>query len=344
MKVGLETVVSYFPEKIMQRSDFAYLDAVIPEGQGEMFKGPDEVRRFEGEHAVEIMAERVTRKCLDSAGLEPSDIDFIVSANIGGRRLFPMVGTYIHHKVGFKAATPVVNIQNFCASLVDGINLGWNLVLSGRYKRVLVVAVTGIGAALGKTGWGIDQTNPAARFFGDGSGAAIVSADNLKCEFLSYANRTLGELYDHLSMELMPVMNPNLKEKAGVKSDTGIYMSMDEWFIEWGMNLGKTIIVPTIEEALKEAGLTLSDLDMVLLHHPMDFFHNKWIQDGIAAGIAKEKWKEAFNKIGNCGNVDVAYKLAELSEQGVIRKGSIIALYPPGLGGHTPCMIIRWLV
>lgn len=150
-------------------------------------------------------------------------------------------------------------------------------------------------------------------------------------------------MYDHLSMDRMPVMNPDLKEMAGVKSDTGIYMAMDEWFVEFGMALGKDIMLPTLKEALEKAALTSSDLDMVILHHPMDLLHDKWIEDGIEAGIAKEKWIESFNKIGNCGNVDVANSLAELSDNKQIPSGSILALYPPGLGGHTPCMIIRWM-
>lgn len=64
MKVGLESVVSYFPEKVMKRSDFAYLDGAIPEGQEAMFKGPHEIRRLDDENGVEILAENVTRKVL----------------------------------------------------------------------------------------------------------------------------------------------------------------------------------------------------------------------------------------------------------------------------------------
>jgi 3-oxoacyl-[acyl-carrier-protein] synthase III len=343
MKVGLESVVSYMPETVIKRADRSYLDQVIPEDHLPMFKGPDEVRRLDDENAVEIMAEAVTRRALENARLKPGDIDFIISGNIGGKKLFPMVGSYIHEKVGFRKETPVVNIQNFCASFVDGIYLAWNLVLSGKHERVLVSAVTSVGPAAAKTGWGVDQTSPSGKFCGDGAGAAIVSSEKLKCEFLSYANRTLGEIYDHMRMEYMPVMNPQLKEKAGVQAEAGIFLTMDEWAMGFGMGLGKSIMMPTVEEALGQAGLTLSDLDMVILHHPMDLFHETWIKDGIASGIGADKWKLAYDKIGNCGNVDIAYKLSELSEQGLIPKGSIIALYPPGLGGHTPCMIIRWL-
>jgi 3-oxoacyl-[acyl-carrier-protein] synthase-3 len=339
MKVGLETVVSYFPETVVKRSDLAYLDEVMPEGMEEMLRGADEFRRLNDENAVEILAENVARKALDSANLTVSDIDFIIAANIGGKRVFPMVGTYVHHKLGFPAETPVLNIQNFCASFVDGINTAWNFILGGRYKRILVVTVT----AIATKGWGVDQTSPMAKSFGDGAGAAIVSAENLKCEFLSYHNHTLGELYDHMYMELMPVMHPELKEKAGVKVDMGNYLMADEYFFQNEDLLGPNLALETISRALEKAHLTTSDLDMVVIHHPMEFLHERWIKGGIEAGIGREKWKEAWNKIANCGNVDVPAKLAELSEQRQIPKGSIIALFPPGLGGHTPCMVIRWL-
>ena len=220
MKVGLETVVSYFPENVVNREDLAYLDKYIPEGQEQFFKGADEFRRLRDENAVEILAEGVARKALDSAGLTPSDIDFILTANIGGKHLLPMIGSYVHRELGFPEEVPAVNIQTVCASFVDGVNLGWNLVLGGKYKRVLVVTVT----AVATSGWGVDQTSPLAKSFGDGAGAAIVSSQNLKYEFLSYRNRTFGELYDHMYMVQKPHENPELKEKVGIKGDTGTYL------------------------------------------------------------------------------------------------------------------------
>ena len=42
MKVGLETVVSYFPEAVMKREDFSYIDPTIPPGMENMLRGPDE--------------------------------------------------------------------------------------------------------------------------------------------------------------------------------------------------------------------------------------------------------------------------------------------------------------
>jgi len=39
MKVGLEAVVSYFPDSVIKREDLAYLDSAVPEEMAGMFKG-----------------------------------------------------------------------------------------------------------------------------------------------------------------------------------------------------------------------------------------------------------------------------------------------------------------
>ena len=54
----METVVSYFPDTVMKREDFSYLDPVIPEGMERIFRGPDEFRRLKDQNAVEIMGEK----------------------------------------------------------------------------------------------------------------------------------------------------------------------------------------------------------------------------------------------------------------------------------------------
>ena len=94
---------------------------------------------------------------------------------------------------------------------------------------------------------------------------------------------------------------------------------------------------------MAEANLGIADLDMVIIHHPMEVMHAPWIEGGVEAGVGREKWRELWNRISNWGNVDVPAVLSDLHERRQIPKDSIIALFPPGLGGHTPCMIIRWL-
>jgi 3-oxoacyl-[acyl-carrier-protein] synthase III len=124
----------------------------------------------------------------------------------------------------------------------------------------------------------------------------------------------------------------------------GNYLFADDYFYGWQERIGKDFAVEGIKKALKEANLTLSDLDMVVIHQTISALIERWIKGGEEVGIGRDKWKETWNKYGNIGNVDIVPNLEELWHEGKITKGSIIALFPPGGGGHTPCMIIRWLV
>jgi 3-oxoacyl-[acyl-carrier-protein] synthase III len=112
----------------MKREDFSHLDPLIPKGMEAMFRGPDEIRRLSDVNAVEILAEKVADKVLNSAGLEPVDIDFIIAGNLGGRYAAPMVDSWVHHQLGFPEETPAINIQTCCSGFVDGCNLAWNLL------------------------------------------------------------------------------------------------------------------------------------------------------------------------------------------------------------------------
>jgi 3-oxoacyl-[acyl-carrier-protein] synthase III len=337
MKVGLETVVGFLPDLIVKQEEFSYLDQVIPKGAEKYFRGPDELRRLREDDAAEIMAEQVAQKALKSAGLEPSDIDYIIAGQIGGKYVWPMVGGWIHHKLGFTIETPVLNVSNCCGGFVDQCNVAWNLVRAGEYKRILVVVVSAWETGSG----GVDPTSPISRIFGDGSCAAIVSTENLKCEILSYANRTTGEIYDHDFMKLNSVENPDLLKPDS--KDVAVYFRTDEWMLEWLLKEGKRLAIDSIGLAMEKTDLELTDLDIVLYHHMQDIVMEGWKEGGIDAGVSREKWVDTWNKYGNMGGVDIGVTLSELWEAGKLQKGSTVGFFGPGAGGHGGSMIINWL-
>ncbi|RPJ05814.1 MAG: hypothetical protein EHM36_07790, partial [Deltaproteobacteria bacterium] len=208
-KVGLEMVVSELPDHIVRAKDWAYLEPVIPGPLKGKMRFPNELRRLRSDDAAELLAERVALKDLDRSGLKPSDIDLINANNCGCRFTVPMVGPYIHHRLGFREETPALNISQACASFLDGCELAWNLVLAGKYKRILVVTVSVWETSGGQVR--ADLTDPMSAVMGDGAGAAIVSSQNLKCEFLSYYNRTWGEVYDLSGANPRVPANPQLR-------------------------------------------------------------------------------------------------------------------------------------
>lgn len=341
MKVGIETVVSFFPETVVRGSDYSYLLPLIPEEIRSVFKFPDESRRLRSDDAAEFLAEKVARKALDQAKLGPADIDYIIANNCGGNFCVPMVGTYIHRELGFSEETPVLNISQACASFVDACEIAWNFIIAGKYKRILVVTVSVWETKGGQSR--ADLTDPINASMGDGAGAAIISSQNLKCEFLSYYNRTFSETYDLCYTDLRGPAHPELKEAAN-QPEKSMYLYAKPEFIEWWKRVGFQFGIDGINGALKLANQNLSDLDMVIFHQPTDMLYNVWMEGAAQAGLSKDKWKHTWNKYGNLSNAVVPVNLSEFWDKGELKKDSIIALITIGAGGHAPTMIIKWLV
>lgn len=333
--IGLETITSYFPDEVVRPGDFAYLAGVLPDN----VRGPDEMRRFRHPLAAELMAEAVARKALDRAGLEPRDIDLILTRNIGGRLVMPGLGTHLHHVLGFPRPVPAWNIQTSCASLVDGCELARNLVLAGNYRRVLLVTVT----ALHTGGWGVDHSTPFAVGTGDGAGACVISDRNVEFEILAYANHTFGETYDDCAIDCGAPQHPELLASGSVtRNACGLHMTSR--FFEWvNETAGKSFAADIIRPALERAGLTLGDLDFVIPHQVVKEMADFWVAGLIEAGLRPGCWRDTWNRYGNVGAVDIAATLAELGDTGALRPGALIAFFAPGAGGHTPAMIVRWL-
>ena len=190
-------------------------------------------------------------------------------------------------------------------------------------------------------GWDVDQTSPMAKQFGDGAAAAVVSAQNLKCEFITYVNKTEGWLYDHLAWDFRRTMHPEFLTGPDAQRMVGNYLWADQAMLEWGQ--GKHLAIEVIGKALRKANLKVSDLDMIFFHQAQDTFFERWMEGAEEAGVSKDKWKETYHRYGNIGNVEIPANLAEWWEKGQIPKSSIIALWVPGGGVHIPCLLLRWL-
>jgi 3-oxoacyl-[acyl-carrier-protein] synthase III len=291
------------------------------------------------------MALGAAHKALDSSGLTPSDIDCLLITQTGGKQFMPLLGPYVHLNLGLKLDTIVRNIVDDNASILDASNVAWNFVRSGLCKRVLLIAVA--AQISGQVGFGVDLTDPRAQNFGDGAAAAIVSFQNLKCEFLSYhfetyavRPRTGGTLIANFGA-VRPPMNPELAVKAGIENKSGAYLVLeDSLFNEIAGRKG--FITDSLERALKKADLKLPDLNTVIAPHIGDL-EATWIEDLVNAGLSAGMYRNLRKKYGNMAVADVLVDLAEFAGYGRLAKDSIIALWVPCVGVQVAALVLRWL-
>lgn len=333
MRVGFEAIVRHVPQEVVPKERFDYLKPVLAKlspFQREKFSiVPDEIRRYRGEEGdrAELMSIAIAKQALADVGLNASDIDYVIGAGVG-----------LHKALGLNLDTPMLNVADCCASFVDSCQIAWNLVESGACTRVLVVASAALAGGAGST---TDLTDPIAPVFGDGAAAAVVSSQRLKCEFLAYYGETDGRCYRSARGEVRLPANPELAGLAGISSGPGAYFCMDDVsYITVAAKKG--YLKGSLEKAMESAGLPLSALDVVICHHLGDC-EEVWIQDLVDAGLSRDTYRNLRLKTGNTGHADLPTDLVQFVEEGVIREGSVVALWVPGSGISLGCLVLRWL-
>ena len=123
----------------------------------------------EPEQSVVDLAEPAARAALDRAGLAPGDIDAIMVATVSHLQQMPSAATLLAHRLG---ATPAaaLDVAAACAGFCHAISLADGLIRAGTAANVLVVGTEKLTDLISPT----DRST--AFIFGDGAGAAVVSA------------------------------------------------------------------------------------------------------------------------------------------------------------------------
>ena len=130
-----------------------------------------EERRFAApDESVETLGTLAAKDCLQSAGMEASEIGLILVSCGSGTRRFPGPATAIGLALGI-AGTPAIDLPLASAGALFGMAMAAGLCRD--YRNVLVIGTEILSRALRMDPGGKDT----AILFGDGAGACVVSAE-----------------------------------------------------------------------------------------------------------------------------------------------------------------------
>jgi 3-oxoacyl-[acyl-carrier-protein] synthase-3 len=314
-------------------------------------------RRYGTKHeeTTTTMAAQATQVACERAGIQPQDIDFIIFATLSPDYYFPGCGVLLQRELGItKQEVGALDIRNQCSGFVYALSIADQFVRTGTYKNVLVVGSEMHSMGLDFSTRGRNVTV----IFGDGAGAAIVQptqepgqgilstklhADGTYAEKLSFINPGAHGGYHFNKMGEPADFGYPAPDTFGeifitpkMIADGNYYPNMEGQFV---FKMAVQKFPEVIHEALKEAGLQASDIDM-LIPHQANLRISQFVQKTL--GLRDDQVWNNIQRYGNTTAASVPIALCEAWEAGKVKKGDLVCLAAFGSGFTWASALIRW--
>ncbi|RMH65558.1 MAG: ketoacyl-ACP synthase III [Calditrichaeota bacterium] len=284
-----------------------------------------------GKETAASMGAEAARQALKQAGLQTSDVDFIVFATLSPEYTFPGSGCLLGDMLGLNGVG-ALDIRTQCTGFVYGLSVADQFIRSGMYKTVLVVGGEVQSTALNLTTEGRD----VAVIFGDGAGAAVLTATDDENKGILTSNLHADGKY---ARELFCEAPGSFGEKRVTHEmiDNGsIYPYMNGRYV---FKHAVTRFPESILETLRATGYSKDDIDLIIPHQA-----NKRITEAVQQrlDVAPEKVFSNIHKYGNTTAASIPIAMTEAMEEGRIRPGDLVCTVAFGSGFTWGANLIRF--
>ena len=226
-----------------------------------------------------------------------------------------------------------LDIRNQCSGFIYGLSIADQYIKSGMYKNILVVGSEIHSGGLDKSTRG----RSVSVIFGDGAGAAVVSATTSNSGILSTHLHSEGKFAEELAV-IKPATSfwiDKIKAETN-KDDTSYFPYMNGNFVF------KNAVIrfeEVIFEGLNHSNLKKEDISL-LITHQANLRISQYIQKRLNLSDS-----QVFNNIMKYGNTTAAsipIALTEAYKSNLIKKGDIVVLAAFGSGFTWGSAIIKW--
>lgn len=282
-------------------------------------------------HTNYSMAVEASKIALERAELTAQDIDLIVYATLSPDYYFPGSGVLLQRSMSFRSI-PALDIRAQCSGFIYGISVADQYIRTGMYKNVLIV-----GSEIHSSGLDYsDAGRHVAVIFGDGAGAAVLSATEENKGILSTHLHSDGNYAEELAI-LYP--NSHAEDKfdpAEQKEGGKFYPVMNGSYV---FKHAVTRMPEVIKEALHANQLTPSDIDILIPHQA-----NGRITEAVRRNldIPTEKVISNIHNYGNTTAASIPIALTEAWEANKIQDGDLVCMVAFGSGFTWASALVRW--
>jgi 3-oxoacyl-[acyl-carrier-protein] synthase III len=304
---------SYLPERVMTNAELAGMvdtsDAWIRERTG------IHQRHIvaDGESTCDL-AERAARAALESADLDPSELELIIVGTTTPDKIYPATACRLQARLGANGCT-AFDVQAVCTGFIYALGVADKFIRTGDVKRALVVGADTHSRLLD---WSDRQT---CILFGDGGGAVVLESSDEPGIYSTH-------LHADGSYEDLLYVDGGVPLGAGVIADGNAYTKMrgSEVF-----KIAVRTLRRIVAEALEANGMRASDIDWLIPHQA-----NIRIIEATARklDIPEDRVVVTVAEHGNTSAASVPLALDVAVRDGRVKRGENILLEAFG-GGFT---------
>jgi 3-oxoacyl-[acyl-carrier-protein] synthase-3 len=316
---AFRSIGAYVPQKVLTNEDLSTMVDTSDEWITKRTGIKERHIAAEDEFTSDLGVKAAT-KAIERSGIAKEEIDMVVCATISPDYFcMPSTATIIATKLGIKGAT-AFDISAACTGFVYALSIAKAFVESGMKKNVLIVGAEKLSAITDYTDRG------TCILFGDGAGAAVISATENKDEAIIDVHTGADGEYADLLMT--PNGGSGSAHDALDKEAAGCYMQMkgNETF-----KVAVRTLTKDVKDILEHNNIKSEDIKH-FIPHQANYRIIKAVGDALK--MTEEQVVLTVHKYGNTSGASIPMAINDLYEAGELEPGELMLLDAFG-GGLT---------
>ena len=279
-------------------------------------------RRLAKEETTTSLAILAGKRALENAGIASEEIEVIIVATCTPDYFFPNTACQVQEAIGAKHAV-AFDLSAACSGFLFALSTAQAYIKGGIYQKALIIGAETMSKMID---WSDRST---CVLFGDGAGAAVVSAE--ETGVLELVQKSDGTGKGVLSCKARETRN-----LLNHESETKEYLYMEGQPV---FKFAVKTVPECVEEILEKAEVKKEEIRYYILHQA-----NSRIIQSVAKRLKEpeEKFPMNLSLYGNTSAASIPILLDEMNRNGMLNRRDKLVLSGFGAGLTWGAVLLEW--
>ena len=334
---AIQAIDHYLPERVLTNEELA---ALYPAWSAEKILEKTGIRErrvvADGETAADL-GFRATEGLLRKSGFDRATIDLLLYCTQSPDYFLPTTACVLQERLGLPTSVAAFDYNLGCSAFPYGVAIAKSLIETGVASNALLV----MGETYSRYIHPLDKS--VRTLFGDAGSATLITATERDAPVLGpFVLGTDGAGAENLIVPRGGMRKPatgeplpeSTDESGNVRTEANLYMNGPAIF-EFTIRR----IPALVKELLAKAGLTMDDVQHVVLHQANEYML-KFLRKQLK--VPDEKFAMHFAHCGNTVSSTIPIVLQHLAEEGTLKRGDRVMTVGFGVGYSWGANLLVW--